>query len=191
MRISKSDWECFHGLHNKVGLVLLCAQHSIMYSYVHSKMQLCPQHIPQKVMNIANFFNLGMNSHEKVMNFHILNIVATLEIEAVTGCTFAYICYTVFACSLVYKLTVSHFISASFWNSIHLIGWSKFILKPRARVWYRSNQCLVFPLCCCAYSVLILWEKMPVNTHFHRIREGGCSGRPPPPTVHLRTDDVT
>ena len=34
-------------LHNKVGLVLLCTQHSIMYYCVHSKMQLCPQHIPQ------------------------------------------------------------------------------------------------------------------------------------------------
>ena len=33
------------------------------------------QHIPQKVMNIANFY---LNSHEKVMNSDILNIVATL-----------------------------------------------------------------------------------------------------------------
>ena len=56
-----------------------------------------------------------------------------------------------FACFLVYKLTVSHFTSVSYWNSINLIGWSKFIFKPRARVlitkWYRSNQCVVFPLC--------------------------------------------
>ena len=44
----------FQGLHNKVGLVLSCTQHSIMYSCVHSKIQLCPQHNPQKVMNIAN-----------------------------------------------------------------------------------------------------------------------------------------
>ena len=50
--------------------------YSFMYSCVHSKMQLCPQHIPQKVMNIANF---GHDSHEKVMNFHILNIVVTLR----------------------------------------------------------------------------------------------------------------
>ena len=28
-------------------------------------------------------------------------------------------------------------------------------------------------------------------TQFYRIREEGGSGRPPPPTVHLRTDDVT
>ena len=28
------------------------------------------------------------------------------------------------------------------------------------------------------------------NTHFYRIREEGRSGRPPP-TIHLRTDDVT
>ena len=56
------------------------------------------------------------------------------------------------ACSLVYKLTGSHFISASIWNSIHLIGWSKFIFKPRARVlttkWYRSNQCPLLVLHC-------------------------------------------
>ena len=27
-------------------------------------------------------------------------------------------------------------------------------------------------------------------THLYRIREEGGSGRPPPPPVHLRTDDV-
>ena len=56
-----------------------------------------------------------------------------------------------FACSLVYKLTASDFILASFWNSTHFIGCSKFIFKRRARLlttkWYRSNQCLVFSLC--------------------------------------------
>ena len=36
------------------------------------------------------------------------------EIEAVNGCTFACICHTYFAGSLVYNLTGSHFISASF-----------------------------------------------------------------------------
>ena len=39
-----------------------------------------------------------------------------------------------FACFLVSKLTVSHFISVSYWNSTHLIGLSKFIFKPRAGV---------------------------------------------------------
>ena len=42
-------------LHIKVGLALLCTQHSNMYSCVHRRMQLCPQHIPQKVMHIADF----------------------------------------------------------------------------------------------------------------------------------------
>ena len=43
MRISKLDRESFHSLHNKVGLILLCTQHSITYTCVHSNMQLCSQ----------------------------------------------------------------------------------------------------------------------------------------------------
>ena len=33
--------------------------------------------------------------------------------------------------------------------------------------------------------------QLKVSTHFYRMREEGGSGRAPPPTVHLRTDDVT
>ena len=80
MRMSKSDWECFHGLHNIVGLVLLCTQHSIMYSCVHSKYNsVCTISLRKSwILPI-----LDMNSHEKAMNFYTLNIVATLSIPGV------------------------------------------------------------------------------------------------------------
>ena len=74
------------------------------------------------------------------------------EIEEVAGCTCACIYNIVFrllSCLQTAGVTVSHFTSASYWNSNHLIGWSKFFFKLRARVLttkcYRSNQCLVFP----------------------------------------------
>ena len=71
------------------------------------------------------------------------------EIEVVTGCTFACICHTVFRMFPCLQINWQPFYLASCWNSIHLIGWSKFIFKPRTRVltitWYHSNQCLVSP----------------------------------------------
>ena len=75
MKISKSDWECFHGLRKKVSLVLLCTQHSIMYSCVHSEMQLC-RNISLRKSWILPI--LDLNSHEKVMNFDLLITVVTL-----------------------------------------------------------------------------------------------------------------
>ena len=40
MRISKSDGECFHNFHIKMGLVLLCTQHSILLSCVDTKIEI-------------------------------------------------------------------------------------------------------------------------------------------------------
>ena len=75
MRISKSDWECFHGLRQKVGLVLLC-RHIPLCTLVYIQKCNCVRNISLRKSWILPI--LDMNSHEKVMNFRILNIVATL-----------------------------------------------------------------------------------------------------------------
>ena len=40
MRISKSDCQCLHNLHNKIVYVLLRSQHSNMYFCVHKRSQM-------------------------------------------------------------------------------------------------------------------------------------------------------
>ena len=39
--------------------------------------------------------------------------------------------------------------------------------------------------------LVLLPQTTATNTHIYRIREESSSERPPPSSVHLRTDDVT
>ena len=56
----------------------------------------------------------------------------------------------------------------------HLIGTSKFVFKARARVfntkWYRSNQCLFFPLCYFRYTFENLWMGIHSSSQFEIYR---------------------
>ena len=94
------------------------------------------------------------------------------EIEAVAGCTFACICNTVFHmfsclqnnCQPFHLLQLLKF---------HPFDWLlKFIFKPRATVlttkWYRSNQCLVFPLCFLGTKDSADYHKEMNSIHFER-----------------------
>ena len=101
---------------------------------------------------VQSLFQFGTKEGKREGYYREKNYLDMSFVEAVTGCTFACICYTVFRMFSCLQINWQPFYLHQLLN-FHSFDWLiEFFFKPRARVlttkWNRSNHCLVFPLCC-------------------------------------------